>query len=142
MPRATASGADVVTVWLAVNDLNALVDPVAYARQLAELLDALVKGTQATVFVGNVPDLTLVPVYRNVDPAILGSRVDAYNRAIAQAVAARAPRVVLVDLLTGSDVIARELVVAPDGFHPNDRGYELIADRFAATMRAAGVPVR
>lgn len=142
MPRATASGADVVTVWLAVNDLNALVDPAAYARQLAELLDALVKGTQATVFVGNVPDLTLVPVYRNVDRAILRARVDAYNRAIAQAAEDRAPRVVLVDLFAGSDVIVRELVVAPDGFHPNDRGYELIADRFAAVMRAHGVPLR
>jgi lysophospholipase L1-like esterase len=35
-----------------------------------------------------------------------------------------------------------DVTVAPDGFHPSDAGYILIADRFAAAMRAAGIPLR
>ena len=49
-------------------------------------------------------------------------------------------RVVLVDLFTGSAELVSNTTVASDGFHPSDAGYQLIADRFATAMRAAGVP--
>jgi lysophospholipase L1-like esterase len=31
--------------------------------------------------------------------------------------------------------------VSGDGFHPSDSGYQLIADRFIAAMKANGVPL-
>src|SRR5712691_3893159 len=47
---------DVVTVWLAVNDLNARVSLERYAADLDMLLGRL-EATHARVLVGNVPDL-------------------------------------------------------------------------------------
>lgn len=135
--------ADVITVWLAVNDMNRGIDPLGYRNDLGRLLDGLLSATaRARIFVGTVPDLTLVPAYAQVEGAALAARIAAYNEAVRDVARARPERVVVVDLFSGSDVITREAVVAPDGFHPSDRGYELIAERFADTLRAAGVAVR
>src|SRR5438552_9269534 len=57
---------DVVTVWLAVNDLNARVPLDQYAAQLDTLLTQL-DGTRARVLVGNVPDLGRLAAYRGID---------------------------------------------------------------------------
>lgn len=142
LPGAIAQKPSVVTVWLAVNDLNATIDPASYAQALGAIVDGLVQGTSATIFVGNVPDLRTVPVYASVDKALLLARITAYNDAIA-AIAARNPtRVVGVDLFTGSAALVSTATVSSDGFHPSDAGYRLIADRFAAAMRAKGVPLR
>lgn len=140
LPDAAVHQADAITVWLAVNDLNQGIDPLAYRGDLSRLVEGL-RANRARVFIGTVPDLTKVPVYAQVDPALLNSRVAAYNEAIRAVAGARREQVVVVDLFTGSDVIAREAVVSADGFHPSDRGYELIAERFAAAMRAAGLPL-
>ena len=142
LPGAIAQRPTVVTVWLAVNDLNATIEPASYAQSLGTIVDGLVAGTNATIFVGNVPDLRSVPVYASVDKTRLLAGITAYNDAIA-AIAAKAPgRVVPVDLFTGSAALVSTATVSSDGFHPSDGGYQLIADRFAATMRARGVPLR
>jgi acyl-CoA thioesterase I len=142
LPQASASDPDVITVWLAFNDLARAVPPATYRADLARLLQTLLR-TRATIFVGNLPDLSGVPATSGIQRAILVAAVDAYNAQIAAAVKDAGARVTLVDLFTGSaDVIARELVVSTDGLHPNDLGYQRIAERFADTMRAAGVPLR
>ncbi len=143
LPKATRADPDLVTVWLAFNDIAQQVDPATYRRDLERLLDALLREPRARVFVANLPDLRGVPsIAAQNQPAVLGA-VAAYNAVIAEAVRARAPRAVLVDLYSGSaDILAREVVVAPDGLHPNDRGYELIAERFAQVLRAEGMTIR
>lgn len=143
LPDAASHPADAITVWLAFNDLARGVDVLAYRNDLSRLLDALLRQERARIFVADLPDLRGVPATAGVDPQALASLVNAYNATIREVVAARAPRVVLVDLFSGSaDVIARELVVSPDGLHPNDAGYARIADRFAGVMRREGVPLR
>ena len=142
LPAAIAQRPTLATVWLAVNDLNATVDPAAYAQSLGDLVDALVQRTDATIFVGNVPDLRAVPVYAQVDKTVLLAKVSAYNQAIAQVAARNPRRVIVVDLFTGSAELVSSATVAQDGFHPSDAGYQLIADRFVATMKASGVPLR
>jgi lysophospholipase L1-like esterase len=142
LPGAIAQRPTVVTIWLAVNDLNATVDPASYAQALAAIVDGLVQGTQATIFIGNVPDLRAVPVYASVDKARLFAGINAYNDAIARIATRAAGRVVLVDLFTGSAELVSTATVASDGFHPSDGGYQLIADRFAAAMRTKGLPLR
>jgi lysophospholipase L1-like esterase len=105
-------------------------------------VDALVTGTAAKIFVGNVPDLRPVPAYADADKVALFRLIGAYNAAIA-AIAAKHPgRVFVVDLFTGSADLVSTMTVSGDGFHPSDAGYQLIADRFAAAMRANGVPLR
>jgi len=142
LPRAVAARPTVVTIWLAVNDLNGGVDVAAYESALGGIVDALVAGSEARVFVGTVPDLRTVPVYAQVDPAVLLARIEAYNQAIARTAAKAPERVRVIDLFTGSADLITTAVVAADGFHPTDAGYQLIADRFSAQMRARGVPLR
>jgi lysophospholipase L1-like esterase len=142
LPGAIAQKPNVVSVWLAVNDLNATIEPASFADALGQIVDGLVQKTSATIFVGNVPDLRAVPVYAGVDKARLLAGIQAYNEAIA-AIAARNPsRVKGVDLFTGSAALVSTGTVSTDGFHPSDEGYQLIADRFAMAMRASGVPLR
>ncbi|HEV8535741.1 MAG TPA: GDSL-type esterase/lipase family protein [Candidatus Limnocylindria bacterium] len=141
LPGAIAQRPTIVSIWLAVNDLNATIDPRSYADSLGEIVNTLVQRTDATIFVGNVPDLRAVPVYASADKQALLRGITAYNDAIS-AIAARSPaRVVVVDLFTGSAELVSTAVVAQDGFHPSDTGYELIAERFSTAMRARGVPL-
>ena len=142
LPGAIAQRPNVISVWLAVNDLNATIEPASFAESLRQIVDGLVQKTGATIFVGNVPDLRAVPVYSGVDKARLLAGIQAYNDAIA-AIAARNPgRVKVVDLFTGSAALVSTGTVSQDGFHPSDEGYQLIAERFAGAMRASGVPLR
>lgn len=142
LPGALAQRPTVVSIWLAVNDMNATIEPASFANELGAIVDALVPGTGAKIFVGNVPDLRSVPAYKDADKAALFRLIGAYNAAIA-GIAARYPgRVFVVDLFTGSADLVSTITVSGDGFHPSDAGYQLIADRFAAAMRANGVPLR
>jgi acyl-CoA thioesterase-1 len=142
LPGAIAQKPTLVSVWLAVNDLNATIEPASFADSLGQIVDGLVQKTGATIFVGTVTDLRTVPVYAGADKARLLAGIQAYNDAIA-AIAARNPgRVKVVDLFTGSAALVSNGTVSQDGFHPSDEGYQLIAERFASTMRANGVPVR
>jgi lysophospholipase L1-like esterase len=142
LPGAIAQKPSLVSVWLAVNDLNATIEPASFADSLGQIVDALVQKTSATIFVGNVPDLRSVPVYAGADKTRLLAGIQAYNDVIA-AIAARNPgRVKVVDLFTGSAALVSTATVSQDGFHPSDEGYQLIAERFASAMRASGIPLR
>ena len=142
LPGAIAQRPTVVSIWLAVNDMNATIEPASFASDLGAIVDGLVAGTDAKIFVGNVPDLRPVPAYKDADRAALFRLISAYNAAIAS-IAAKSPgRVALVDLFTGSADLVSTITVSGDGFHPSDAGYQLIADRFADAMRASGIPLR
>ena len=142
VPGAIAQKPNVVSVWLAVNDLNATIEPASFAESLGQIVDGLVQKTGATIFVGDVPDLRAVPVYASVDKARLLAGIQAYNNAIAAIAAKNPTRVKVVDLFTGSAALVSSGTVSQDGFHPSDDGYQLIAERFASAMRANGVPLR
>src|SRR5262245_52347400 len=66
---------DIITVWLAVNDLAAGVPLEQYAADLDRLLGALA-GSRARVLVGNVPDLARLPVFSGRDQARVRAEVD------------------------------------------------------------------
>src|SRR3989441_13010016 len=88
LPGAIAQKPDVVSVWLAVNDLNATIVPASFADSLGQIVDGLVQKTSATIFVGDVPDLRAVPVYAGADKARLLAGIQGDNDAIA-AIAAK-----------------------------------------------------
>jgi lysophospholipase L1-like esterase len=142
LPGAIAQKPTVVSVWLAVNDMNATIQPASYRDALATIVDGLVARTDAKIFVGNVPDVRGVPAYKDVDKNALLAQITAYNDVIAAVVKSAPGRVFLVDLFTGSAGLVSTITVSGDGFHPSDEGYKLIADRFAAAMRANGVPLK
>ena len=139
VPKAVAAEPDLVTVWLNVNDLRALVDPAVYGEQLRELVTALRRGGQTTVLVANTPELDQLPVVRSspFPPALVEERVAEYNRVIAEVV--EDAGAVLVDLHSPSKELEAAgripSLTSDDGFHPNAEGYREVARVFAATYR-------
>jgi lysophospholipase L1-like esterase len=142
LPTALGLRPQLVTIWLAVNDLNASVTATDYTTALRSVIAPLVSGTAARIFVGNVPDLRSVPAYAGTDQAALLTRITAYNAAIAALAATFPGRVTVVDLFTGSGPLVSTITVSADGFHPSNAGYALIADRFAKAIAGAGIPLR
>ena len=145
LPAALAAGPDVVTVWLAVNDLISGVPVHAYQRRLARLVHALRRDGRTEVLVGNVPQLWRLPAYQAclpgetsrvacvlpVVPAEAEVRVEIarFNRAIRTVVRREGAR--LVDL-SGVPFGAR--LTSSDGFHPSTAGHRRIATAFSAQL--------
>ena len=133
---------DVVTVWLAVNDVNARVPLESYQSDLDALLGNL-EPTGARVLVGNVPDLSFLAPYQGVDPVQLRAEVDRWNQAIDQVSARHGAQV--VDLYARwQEVAEHPEYLSGDGFHPSAEGYARLAQVFEeayasrpATARAA-----
>ena len=127
---------DVVTVWLAVNDLNARVPLEQYAAQLDALLTQL-DGAHARILVGNVPDLGRLAAYRGVDPAPLQAEVDRWNEVIAGTTARHGAT--LVDLYAHwQEVAEHPEYLSVDGFHPSSEGYRALAEVFGEALTGAG----
>jgi acyl-CoA thioesterase I len=127
LPAAIAGKPDLVTVWMAVNDINGRVPPALYRQQLDTLLNALQHRTHAAVYVGNVPDLTIMPLYSSLDKGALLAVVKVYNGIISSV--AKAHHASVIDLFTQT---RRTLPTHPeflsgDGFHPSTAGYASIA---------------
>jgi acyl-CoA thioesterase I len=142
VPTALGLRPQLVTIWLAVNDLNADLSATDYAAALRSVIGPLASGTAARIFVGDVPDLRSVPAYAGTDRAALLTRITAYNSAIAALASTFPGRVAVVDLFTGSAPLVSTITVSADGFHPSNAGYALIADRFATAIAAAGIVLR
>ena len=135
LPAALALGPDVVTLWLVVNDLVTGSSLPEYERDLAAVLTDL-SAIDCAVVVGNVPDLTRVPVLLGSPEHgdVLRLAIIHWNAAIARIVAAHGAD--LVDLF--DDTLSVE-DVGPDGFHPSAHGHARLADRFRpAVERAIG----
>ncbi len=125
---------DVVTVWLAVNDLNARVPLEQYAAQLDALLGGL-ESTHARVLVGNVPDLAGLAAYRGLDADQVTAEVSRWNGVIADTTARHGDT--LVDLYAHWQEIAEHPeYLSADGFHPSSEGYQALANAFVAAYQA------
>jgi acyl-CoA thioesterase-1 len=123
-----------VTVWLAVNDLNARVSLDQYAADLDTLLGQI-ETTHARVLVGNVPDLGGLAAYRGIDPGPLKAEVDRWNQVIADTTARH--DATLVDLYSRwQEVALHPEFLSADGFHPSSEGYQALADVFGEGLDA------
>jgi acyl-CoA thioesterase-1 len=147
LPRALAARPDVVTVWLAVNDLISLTPVEDYEARLGELVHALRRGGRTEVLVANVPPLDRLPAYLAClpgsgvtdvacvlplvpSPAEVRRTVAAFNAAVARVVAREGA--VAVDLSGERDLAG---LTSRDGFHPSTRGHKVVARAFAAALR-------
>jgi lysophospholipase L1-like esterase len=123
---------DVVTVWLAVNDLNARVPLESYAADLDTMLGQLAQ-THARVLVGDVPDLGALAAYRGVDPSLLRAEVDRWNVVIVDTAARHGAT--LVDLHSHwREIVDHPEYLSADGFHPSTDGYHALADVFGEAL--------
>jgi lysophospholipase L1-like esterase len=134
LPPALDAQPDVVTVWLAVNDLNARVPLERYAADLDRLLGQL-ESTHARVLVGNVPNLSGLAAYRGVDSAPLQAEVDRWNNIIGTS--AERHGALLVDLHAHwQEAALHPEYLSADGFHPSSEGYKALADLFSQALGA------
>ena len=133
LEQAIAVNPAVVTLWTGSNDVVSGVAVDAFAVSLDRILVELRTRTKATIFVGDLADLTRAPRFRSVpDPDVTPQRIAAFNQRIADVVAARGCVLVRLSALPIDDSI-----FAFDGFHPNDAGHQRIADAFWAEMARA-----
>jgi lysophospholipase L1-like esterase len=125
LPVALDADPDLVTVWLAVNDLNARVPLDRYTADLDTLLRSLRAGSDATILVGNVPDMSTLPSASRMNLA----PIPRWNAQIEEVVARNGAQ--LVDLRDAwREVAEHPEYVSSDGFHPSTAGYVRLADRF------------
>jgi acyl-CoA thioesterase I len=133
LPIALDAKPAVVTVWLGVNDIAQAVTVQEYERQLEALLQSLRQHTQARIFVGNIPDLSLLPFFAGYNQSTLRATIKDWNAAISQAVSATGAS--LVDLYASwSELATHPEYVASDGLHPSTKGAKRLAAVFWSRM--------
>lgn len=137
LPAVLAAAPDVVSLWLAINDIVRGVPLDTYETQLAATLRTLT-AAECRVVVGNVLDVAHLPVVAS-DPELVASAqavVPLWNAAIARV--ATAHGVELVDLYAeSSELAAHPEYVGPDGFHPSPAGHARLAARFRPAITRA-----
>ena len=158
LPVALDAHPNLVTIWLAVNDLADQVPVKSYAHDLDLLLSRLqANNPQVRIAVANVPDLALLPHFSKqvaAEPQALRQQILAYNTAIASIVHQHNGRVsgrgaegvsgrggavaptILVDLSQQSyDLQHHPEYISEDGLHPTALGYARLADLFYETLQ-------
>lgn len=135
LPVALDTHPNLITVWLAVNDLVDKVPLKNYRDDLNTLFTRLqAADPHARIVVANVPDLTFVPRFRTTNQAILRKQVNDYNSVITDVVQSHG--VLLVDLYTQWQALATHPeYISSDGFHPSAIGYAQLAEIFYQTLR-------
>jgi lysophospholipase L1-like esterase len=127
VPVAVDMNPDLVTVWLSVNDYTGRVRLEQYESDLDALLGRLRAQTGAVILVGNLPDLSVLPIAARLDLR----NVDRWNATIADVTARH--QATLVDLHdTWREVSQHPDYISSDGFHPSTSGYRRLADIFYA----------
>ncbi|PWT71829.1 MAG: hypothetical protein C5B60_10420 [Chloroflexi bacterium] len=136
LPVALASKPNVITVWLAVNDLADGIPLASYQVELRQLLASLQGSTRARIFVGNIPDLTLLPHFFTYDPVALTAQVDRWNSAIASI--CNQVGATLVDIHSAwQSLLDHPDYISSDGFHPSTAGARQLAQLFYSSIKAA-----
>jgi len=135
LPVAIDAHPNLVTVWLAVNDIADHVPVERYSHDLDLLLTRLQTALpHVRIAVANVPDITLLPHFQSIDAQTLHAEILAYNTAIATIV--QLHYVVLVDLYQQEQALeAHPEYISGDGLHPNALGYTRIAEIFYQVLQ-------
>jgi lysophospholipase L1-like esterase len=133
LPVALSVQPTLVSVWLGVNDIEHHVSLASFSPQLQSLLGSLAHQTSAAIYVGNLPDLTVLPYFSTWDQAALTEQILAWNAAISSACSIAGAHI--VDMYSQS----RDLATLPgylgsDQFHPSTQGAQRIADIFVEAM--------
>ncbi len=133
VPVALAAQPDVVTILLGINDLDDGVSLASFDGQLRDVVRTLKNNTSATIYISNLPDLTLLPYFAKDDPLALSVEVTNWNADISAICADMG--VNLVDLFAAWNELAQHPeYISADGLHPSATGAARIAAAFYATI--------
>jgi acyl-CoA thioesterase I len=135
LPIAIDSHAQLITIWLGVNDIVDKVPFKSYAHDLDFLLASLEsQANPARILIANIPDLTLLPYFASYNQQKLRNMIEEYNQTITQE--AQQHHAILVNLSQQSyNLREHPEYVSSDGLHPNDLGYLQIAELFYKTLQ-------
>ncbi len=135
LPIAIDSHPDLITIWLAVNDIADNVSVTEYSHNLDAVLQQLhAAAPNARIAMANVPDLTLLPHFQSFDQQSLRNKIVAYNALIATLV--QRYHVLLIDLYKRwTDLATHPEYISDDGFHPNAIGYTRLAEIFYQVLQ-------
>lgn len=127
LPVSLDAHPDLLTVWLAVNDLLDNVPVDHYQQDMNTLLTRVQTALpHAVIAVANVPDLTLLPAEGDSNRQKLQAQISDYNTAIASVV--QRHHVLLINLYQEYQTLVQHPeYISKDGFHPDAAGYEQIA---------------
>jgi lysophospholipase L1-like esterase len=138
LPAAETLEPNLVTIWLAINDIRNQVPLEAYRKSLDEIVRRMT-DTGAQVFVGNVPDLRGIPeLAESYRPDQLTAFTAEWNATIAEVVLANGAH--LVDLQEASEGMEQEemhVLISEDRFHPSTLGHVALAEIFLHHIESA-----
>jgi lysophospholipase L1-like esterase len=138
LPAAETLEPNLVTIWLAINDIRNQVPLEAYRKHLDEIVRRMT-DTGAQVFVGNVPDLRGIPeLSESYRPDQLTAFTAEWNATIAEVVLANGGH--LVDLQEASEGMEQEemqVLISEDRFHPSTLGHVALAEIFLHHIESA-----
>lgn len=136
LPIAIAAHPSLVTIWLAVNDLDNQVPVATYEQNLDQLIGKLQQADpHVRIAVANVPNLAYVPHFQSWNQQTLKTQIAAYNTAIATVV--QRHHVLLVNLYQLWQELANHPeYISGDGFHPSTLGYAQLAQIFYNVLQS------
>ena len=134
LPQLSGKTYDLIFVVVGANDVTHLTPRDTFSTTMNNVLDKLTVAGQEVVLL-NVPKLADTPIVPEGIRLFADQRTRDFNSDIAAAVKGRA-RVHLFDFyaLSGSQLAKNSDLISADGFHPNDKGYQMIADALAAAV--------
>jgi hypothetical protein len=129
IPAAVKARPNIVTLWNALSDATKSVPMATHVKDLRRALTALTAGTDATILLLNLPDISLLARDGGDEHRLLvRGGVELWNRAIAETAARYGKRVRLVDLYPISEqLLGGEADSNPGQSPPNNRN-NLLAD--------------
>jgi len=138
LPVAQDTAPTLAAVWLGVNDIEQNVSLDAFSANLTGVLSGL-RQTGAKLFVGNLPDLRLLPAFNGRDPAALDGLVRSWNATIARIAGEQGATLVDIYIAWGDvkDAKERAGLVSADGLHPTSAGYNRLAELFWQAIDSA-----
>lgn len=130
LPQALQAHPDLVTVWIGTDDLGRI-SLAAFQQGFDQILSQLAQ-TKAQIYVGNIPQLSYLPRFRNrsdAEKSQMLAKIQSWDTVIAQLVSKHGATLIdLYDQLDLKDYAAAWS--SGDGFHPNNTGYQQIANFF------------
>ena len=117
---------DVVTLFTGGNDIIAGAGADHFEVDLTAILDHVQQISNVKIFIADLPDLSLLPRFQKTpDTDVTTARVQQFNAIIERQAAAQQAHVVHLSAEAPDDNL-----ISGDGLHPNNAGYQRIADLF------------
>jgi lysophospholipase L1-like esterase len=128
---------DVVSLLIGVNDQFRLRDTVGYRTRFTQLLQksiSLANHLPAHVFVLSIPDYSVTPFGKNMDPERVSKEIDDFNAVNKQV--ALSFKVQYIDITSSTRLAAFDPgLICPDGLHPSGIEYKKWAERLGTMMK-------